>query len=190
MTDSTKSNVGGGYRVVSVTLFLRLFAGNLICHRLVGSEPQRMLILLAVLLAVTDGLFGDARTGIATSTALFASAAFVAGGRSILARAFAVATAPEIRPAVTGLRAAAMQFGYFGRLDRRRCGALRRRLRRPGVIMRAHSSSARCDAGPPSGFARRIRRRASRVPARVRCYRLFTERAGDQQPARGPLRLI
>ena len=72
-----------------------------------------MLVLLAVLLAVTDGLFGAARTGIATSTALFASAAFVAGGRTLVASAFALATAPEIRPAVTGLRAATMQFGYF-----------------------------------------------------------------------------
>jgi predicted MFS family arabinose efflux permease len=72
-----------------------------------------MLILLAVLLAVTDGLFGDARTGIATSTALFASAAFVAGGRTLVASSFAIATPPEIRPAVTGLRAATMQFGYF-----------------------------------------------------------------------------
>ena len=61
----------------------------------------------------TDGLFGAARTGIATSTALFASAAFVAGGRTLVASAFALATAPEIRPAVTALRAATMQFGYF-----------------------------------------------------------------------------
>ena len=72
-----------------------------------------MLVLLAVLLAVTDGLFGAVRTGIAASTALLASAAFVAGGRTLVASAFALATAPEIRPAVTGLRAATMQFGYF-----------------------------------------------------------------------------
>lgn len=72
-----------------------------------------MLVLLAVLLALTDGLFGAARTGIATSTALFASAAVVAGGRALVASAFGLATAPEIRPAVMGLRAATMQFGYF-----------------------------------------------------------------------------
>jgi predicted MFS family arabinose efflux permease len=88
-------------------------AGNLICRRLVRNEPRRVLVLLAVLLAVTDGLFGTARPGIATSTALLAGAAFVAGGRTLVASAFALATASEIRPAVTGLRAATMQFGYF-----------------------------------------------------------------------------
>jgi DHA1 family inner membrane transport protein len=77
------------------------------------NEPQRILVLLAVLLAVTDGLFGAARTGIATSTALFASAAFVADGRTLVASGIDIATAPEIRPAATGLRAVAMQFGYF-----------------------------------------------------------------------------
>jgi DHA1 family inner membrane transport protein len=89
-------------------------AGNLICRRLIRNEPRPVLVLLAALLAVTDGLFGTARPGIATSTALLASAAFLAGGRTLVASAFALATAPEIRPAVTGLRAATMQFGYFG----------------------------------------------------------------------------
>jgi predicted MFS family arabinose efflux permease len=72
-----------------------------------------VLVLLAVLLALTVGLFGTARTSIATSTALFASAAVVAGGRTLVASAFGLATAPEIRPAVLALRAATMQFGYF-----------------------------------------------------------------------------
>jgi DHA1 family inner membrane transport protein len=88
-------------------------AGNLICRPLARRDPRPVLVLLAVLLAVTDGVFGIARPGIATSTALLASAAFVAGGRTLVASAFALATAPEIRPAVTGLRAATMQFGYF-----------------------------------------------------------------------------
>jgi DHA1 family inner membrane transport protein len=88
-------------------------AGNLICRPLARRDPRPVLVLLAVLLAVTDGLFGAARPGIATSTALLESAAFVAGGRTLVASAFALATAPEIRLAVTGLRAATMQFGYF-----------------------------------------------------------------------------
>ena len=87
--------------------------GNLICRRLVRTDTRQALLVLAVLLAVTDSLFGAARTGIATSTALFAGAAFIAGARTLVASAHALATAPEIRPAVTGLRAAAMQFGYF-----------------------------------------------------------------------------
>lgn len=87
--------------------------GNLSCRRLIRREPRRVLILLAVLLALTDGLFGAARTGIPASTALFAAAAFAAGARTLVASAFALATAVAIRPAVTGLRAATMQFGYF-----------------------------------------------------------------------------
>jgi DHA1 family inner membrane transport protein len=87
--------------------------GNLICRRLVRPEPRRVLIVLAVLLSVTDGLFGTMRAGITASTALFASAAFVAGGRTLVASGFALATGPEIRPTLVGLRAAMMQFGYF-----------------------------------------------------------------------------
>ena len=88
-------------------------AGNLLCRRLVRDEPRRVLVLLAVLLALTDGLFGTVRTSITTSTALFASAAVVAGGRALVASAFGLATTPELRPAVMALRAATMQFGYF-----------------------------------------------------------------------------
>src|SRR5206468_11209842 len=59
--------------------------GNLLGRRLVADEPRRVLVSLAVLLAVTDSLFGAASTAIATSTALFAGAAFVAGGRALVA---------------------------------------------------------------------------------------------------------
>jgi predicted MFS family arabinose efflux permease len=88
-------------------------AGNLICRRLARPDPRPVLVLLPVLLAITVGLFGAARTDIAASTALLAGAAFLASGRALVASAFALATAPEVRPAVTGLRAATMQFGYF-----------------------------------------------------------------------------
>ena len=64
-------------------------------------------------LAVTDSLFGVARSDVATSTALLSSAAFVAGGRTLISGAFALATPPDLRPVVTSLRAATMQFGYF-----------------------------------------------------------------------------
>lgn len=88
-------------------------AGNLICRRLADRDPRRVLVLFAVLLAVTDGLFGSARPDIATSTGLLAGAAFLAGGRTLVASAFGLATAPDVRPAVMNLRAATMQFGYF-----------------------------------------------------------------------------
>ena len=88
-------------------------AGNLTGRRLVGRDPRRVLVLLAVLLAVTDSLFGVVRPDVATSTALLSSAAFIAGGRTLISGAFALATPPELRPVVTSLRAATMQFGYF-----------------------------------------------------------------------------
>ena len=88
-------------------------AGNLVGRRVVGKQPRRVLVMLAVVLAVTDGLFGAARVGIAASTLFFAIAAFAAGGRTLVTSAFALATAPEIRSAVMGLRAATMQFGYL-----------------------------------------------------------------------------
>lgn len=88
-------------------------AGNLTSRRLVRRAPGRTLVLLAVLLAITDSLFGVARSDIAMSTALLSSAAFLAGARTLIASAFALATAPELRLAVTSLRAATMQFGYF-----------------------------------------------------------------------------
>ena len=87
--------------------------GNLSCRSLVREEPRRVLVLLALLLAVADTLFGVTRTGVATSTALFSIAAFVAGARTLVSSSFAVSTPPELRPAVTSLRAATMQFGYF-----------------------------------------------------------------------------
>ena len=89
-------------------------AGNLTCRRLVRREPRRILVLLAIFLALADGLFGAARCGVVTSTALLSIAAFGAGGRTLISSAFALATPPDMRPTVTSLRAATMQFGYFG----------------------------------------------------------------------------
>jgi predicted MFS family arabinose efflux permease len=88
-------------------------AGNLGSRRLVRKEPRPLLVTLALLLALTDGLFGIARLGVITSTALFAIAAVVAGGRTLVTSSFALSTAAETRPTVASLRAASMQFGYF-----------------------------------------------------------------------------
>jgi predicted MFS family arabinose efflux permease len=87
--------------------------GNLVCRPLVRNEPRRLLVPFAVLLAVADGLFGAVRAGTAVSASLFAAAAFVAGGRTLVASSVALETPPEVRPAVMRLRAATMQFGYF-----------------------------------------------------------------------------
>ena len=66
-----------------------------------------------MLLAVTDGLFGVARSDVAASTALSRAPPSPPAARTLIASAFALAMPPHLRPAVTSLRAATMQFGYF-----------------------------------------------------------------------------
>jgi MFS transporter, DHA1 family, inner membrane transport protein len=106
----TSTTVTGSLLAVAAGSYV---AGNLTCRRLVGRDPRRVLVLLAVCLAVTDSLFGAVRADVALSTALFSGAAFIAGGRTLIASGYALATPPHLRPVVTGLRAATMQFGYF-----------------------------------------------------------------------------
>jgi predicted MFS family arabinose efflux permease len=106
----TSSRLRGFLLAVAAVAYV---AGNLLSRRLLRDEPGRLLVPLAVLLAVSDGLFGAARSGTAASTILFACAAFLAGGRTLVASAFALSTPAEVRPAVMRLRAATMQFGYF-----------------------------------------------------------------------------
>jgi predicted MFS family arabinose efflux permease len=88
-------------------------AGNLACRRFVGREPRAVLVLFASSLALVDGLFGVARVDVLGSAALLAGAGFLAGGRTLVTSAFALSTPPDLRPAVTSLRAATMQLGYF-----------------------------------------------------------------------------
>jgi hypothetical protein len=144
--------------------------------------------MLAVLLAVTDALFGATRTGIATSTALLAAAAFVAGGRTLVTSAFALATAPEIRPAVTGLRAATMQLGYFagslaGGAALTFAGYSALGATMGALFLAAATTIVRRPASQGASVER------DTAPVRTRgLYRLFTEREGDRQPACDPLK--
>jgi predicted MFS family arabinose efflux permease len=107
---------GSSAGVTGIALALAACAyvcGNLTCRRLTRLEPRRALVSLAALLAVADGLFGILRPSVAVSTALFSFAAYLAGGRTLLTSSFALSTPAELRPTVTSLRAATMQFGYF-----------------------------------------------------------------------------
>lgn len=88
-------------------------AGNLACRRLVRREPRAVLIGLASSLALVDGLFGIVRVDALGSAVLLAGAGFLAGGRTLVTSAFALSTPPDVRPAITSLRAATMQLGYF-----------------------------------------------------------------------------
>jgi predicted MFS family arabinose efflux permease len=88
-------------------------AGNLTLRRFVHRGMRHQLVALSLLLAVTIPLFGVVRTSVVVSALLFAAAAFVAGGRTLIGNSFGLEVAPEHRLAAMGLRAAATQFGYF-----------------------------------------------------------------------------
>jgi predicted MFS family arabinose efflux permease len=88
-------------------------SGNLALRRLTEREPWQLLSGLALLLAVATAAFGAIRPSLVASAALFAAAAFAAGGRTLLSSAFGLAAPPELRPSAMAMRAASMQFGYF-----------------------------------------------------------------------------
>ena len=88
-------------------------AGNFAARRLAGRDTRQVLMLLTAGLAIAVGLFGVVRADLAATAALLAVAAALAGARILVASLFAVSTPPELRPTVTGLRAATTQAGYF-----------------------------------------------------------------------------
>lgn len=88
-------------------------AGNFAARQLAGRDARQVLTLLTACLAIVDGLFGVLRIDLAASSTLLAAAAALAGARALVASLFAVSLPPELRPTVTGLRAATMQAGYF-----------------------------------------------------------------------------
>ena len=107
-----------GASTVTTGIVLALGAGahvaaTLALRRLGDREPQRLLVPFALALAATTLLFGALRASLPASAALFAAAAFAAGGRAFLASAYGLTAPPEVRPAAMALRAASMQFGYF-----------------------------------------------------------------------------
>lgn len=107
---------GASSEVTGVALALGAAAyvlGNATTRRIAAAEHRWLLPLLAFALAGTTVLFGAFRPSLLLSTALFATAAFAAGARTIASGAIAVAAAPELRPTLMGVRAASIQGGYF-----------------------------------------------------------------------------
>jgi DHA1 family inner membrane transport protein len=104
---------GGLTGVVLAVGAVAYVAGNRVARRAAGGEARRLLVALALVLAVAIPLFGAVRPGVAASTLLFSFAAFVSGGRTLIGNAFGLELAPERRVAIMGARAAATQFGYF-----------------------------------------------------------------------------
>jgi predicted MFS family arabinose efflux permease len=87
--------------------------GNFLFRRWVDVHGRRLLIGLALAAAGTVLLLGAYRPSVWVSIALFSLLCFIAGGRTLAGSARALGLAPTLRLGVTGVRAAAIQAGYF-----------------------------------------------------------------------------
>ena len=87
--------------------------GNLLFRRWVDDHGGQLLILLPLAAALTVALLGAYRPSVWFSLLCFSALSFIAGGRTLAGGARALDLAPELRLGVTGVRAAAIQLGYF-----------------------------------------------------------------------------
>ena len=88
-------------------------AGNLAFRGRADRHPGRVLVGLALGLALATALFGAVRPSVWVSAILFSAAAAAAGGRTFVSSAYGLAAPPETRVGAMAMRAASMQFGYF-----------------------------------------------------------------------------
>lgn len=87
--------------------------GNLLFRRLVDAHGRTLLIALPLSAAVAVTVLGAFRLSAWFSFAVFSALSFIAGGRTLAGSARGLDLAPEVRLGVTGVRAAAIQLGYF-----------------------------------------------------------------------------
>ena len=87
--------------------------GNFLFRRWVDAHSRSLLVGLALAAAVTVAVLGAFRPSVWVSVGLFAALCFIAGGRTLAGSARGLGLAPELRLGVTGVRAAAIQAGYF-----------------------------------------------------------------------------
>ena len=87
--------------------------GNFLFRRWVDRHGRLLLVTLALAAAVTVACLGAFRPSPWVSVGLFGLLCFIAGGRTLAGSARGLGLAPELRLGVTGVRAAAIQAGYF-----------------------------------------------------------------------------
>ena len=92
---------------------LAYIPGNLLARRWVDRHSRALLIGLALALATTVALLGAVRYDVWSSLAIFSALSFLAGGRTLVGSASGLHLAPHLRLGITGVRTAALQFGYF-----------------------------------------------------------------------------
>jgi DHA1 family inner membrane transport protein len=87
--------------------------GNFLFRRWVETHGRLLLVALALSAALTVALLGAVRPSVWVSVGLFSVLCFIAGGRTLAGSARGLGLAQELRLGVTGVRAAAIQAGYF-----------------------------------------------------------------------------
>ncbi len=87
--------------------------GNFLFRRWVDAHGRLLLVALALSAALTVALLGTVRPSVWVSVALFSILCFIAGGRTLAGSARGLGLAQDLRLGVTGVRAAAIQAGYF-----------------------------------------------------------------------------
>jgi predicted MFS family arabinose efflux permease len=87
--------------------------GNLLFRRWVDAHGRTLLVVLAIGAAGTVAVLGAVRPSLWFSLGAFSLLSFLAGGRTLAGSARGLDLAPELRLGVTGIRTAALQFGYF-----------------------------------------------------------------------------
>lgn len=86
--------------------------GTFLARRFAAS-PRRLLVALALALALGVAVFGVWRPALWVSAVLFALLAFLAGGRTFAGSAAGLVVAPADKLLAMRVRAAALQFGYL-----------------------------------------------------------------------------
>jgi DHA1 family inner membrane transport protein len=87
--------------------------GNLLFRRWVDEHDRVLLIVLALASAAIVVIFGAVRVSLWLSIVLFSTVSFISGGRTLAGSVRSLHLAPTLRLGVTGVRTAALQFGYF-----------------------------------------------------------------------------
>jgi predicted MFS family arabinose efflux permease len=89
------------------------FPASFVTQRFVANHARTVLITLGLTAAAGTALLGTVRPGALFTTALFALIVAAVGGRTLAASAFGLQSAPDDRVAISGIRAAMTQLGYF-----------------------------------------------------------------------------
>jgi predicted MFS family arabinose efflux permease len=90
------------------------FPASFVTQRFIAHHARTVLISLGLTAAAGTAVLGTITPSAPFSTALFAVIVAAVGGRTLAASAFGLQAAPDDRVAISAIRAAMTQLGYFG----------------------------------------------------------------------------